>query len=56
MSIHRHTRSAPGHIHRPRLSAPSLKQQAAESQAKSLNRRKPKPTLPKAPWAKEAQS
>jgi len=54
MSIHSSKVGVPGHLHRQRRSAPTLKQKAAEAQAKSLKQRAAAITIRKAPWQKEA--
>ena len=50
MGIHTNQNGTPGHMHRQRRSAPTLKQKAAEAQAKSLHARKVPVTLKEAPW------
>jgi hypothetical protein len=50
MGIHTNHNGTPKHIHRQRRSAPTLKQKAAEAQAKSLRQRKAPVTLKPAPW------
>lgn len=54
MSIHSSVKGIPGHLHRQRTNAPTLKQKAAERQAVSTKRRAAKITIRKAPWQKEA--
>lgn len=57
MTIHKRSiqGAPPGHMHRQRRSEPTLKQKAAEAQAKSLRQRKAPVTPKEAPWGREVK-
>lgn len=54
MSIHSNKYGVPGHMHRQSQNPRTVKQRAAEAQAKSLKQRPIAVTIRKAPWQKDA--
>lgn len=54
--LYSNAKGVPGHLHRQSMNPRTVKQKAAEAQAKSLNQRAAKITISKAPWQKEASA